>query len=92
MACGARVRDLGLGGACIDVRDAEFGGKLSVGAEVQLEVSAPSLWDPLVLKGKVAWLLAGDGAATRAGLVFVHDAEAPLLALAQLLGLYGFAS
>ena len=65
---------------------------LTVGAEVQLEVSAPSLWDPLVLKAKVAWLRANDGTGTRAGLAFVHDAEAPLLALSQLLGLYGFAA
>ena|SRR5689334_12281241 len=53
---GVRLRDLGLGGACVEVVDAAALPALDVEGPISLEVTAPSLWDPLTLPGKVAWL------------------------------------
>ena len=50
-----RLRDLGLGGACLEVVDGAPA-VLDVEGPVALEVTAPSLWDPLIVPGKVAWL------------------------------------
>ena len=51
-----RLRDLGLGGACLELADAAPSAALDVEGSVALEVTAPSLWDPLVVPGKIAWL------------------------------------
>lgn len=53
---GVRLRDLGLGGACVDLVDAAPSAALDVEGPIALEVTAPSLWDPLIVPGKVAWL------------------------------------
>lgn len=84
----ARVRDLGLGGACVEIADRE-GGAAGVEREgaVTLEVMAPTLWDPLVLTGRIAWIRRGTpGRPTRAGLRFEHRDPGALYALFQLLG------
>jgi hypothetical protein len=81
----ARVRDLGLGGACLEVADP--GASIDVGATLSIEITAPTLWDPLVLSGTVAWVR--RGAVTRplrAGLRFEHGDASMLYALFQLLG------
>lgn len=92
----ARVRDLGLGGACVELGEA--GGPLLPGetrsvtglereATITLEVMAPTLWDPLLLGGRVAWVRRGaPGRPTRAGVRFEHREPASLYALFQLLG------
>lgn len=83
-----RVRDLGLGGACVELAELHAG---AVGVEreavVTLEVMAPTLWDPLLLAGRIAWVRrGGQGRMTRAGVRFEHREPAALYALFQLLG------
>lgn len=51
-----RLRDMGLGGACVELLEATASGALDVDGPVALEVTAPMLWDPLIVTGKVAWL------------------------------------
>jgi len=53
---GVRLRDLGLGGACVDLLDAAPSAALDVEGPIALELTAPTLWDPLSVPGKVAWL------------------------------------
>jgi PilZ domain len=84
----ARVRDLGLGGACVELTELQAG---AVGVEreavVTLEVMAPTLWDPLLLTGRIAWVRRGaHGRPTRTGVRFEHREPAVLYALFQLLG------
>src|SRR5262249_36854799 len=43
-----RIVNLSLGGACIEVSDL-----LMPGTSLELEIVAPTLWDPLVLQGRV---------------------------------------
>jgi|HubBroStandDraft_6_1064221.scaffolds.fasta_scaffold764703_2 hypothetical protein len=92
----ARVRDLGLGGACIEIAEAPalLGAEArptALGVEreasVMLEVMAPTLWDPLTLGGRIAWVRRGvAGRPVRAGVRFEHREPASLYALFQLLG------
>lgn len=94
----ARVRDLGLGGACLEIGDATGAAALLSGeprpvvgvereASITLEVMAPTLWDPLRLGGRIAWVRRGiAGRPTRAGVRFEHREPASLFALFQLLG------
>jgi hypothetical protein len=51
-----RLRDMGLGGACVELVEAMAPGVLDVEGPVSLEVTAPILWDPLIVPGKAAWL------------------------------------
>ena len=88
----ARVRDLGLGGACVELGDMGGGdARAALGVEreasITLEVMAPTLWDPLLLGGRIAWVRRGAGGrATRAGVRFEHREPSSLFALFQLLG------
>ena len=85
----ARLVDLGLGGACVEVR-----APLRVGFAVTVEVTAPNLWDPLIVPAKVAWVrpatVAGATAVTLAGLAFDHAGKAALPALVELLAAYRY--
>jgi hypothetical protein len=101
-----RIRDLGLGGVCIEVPEIDAPtltpardlGRVAASprpgpvtlereASVTLEVLAPTLWDPLVLAGKIAWIRrSAPGRATRAGVRFEHREPSALYALFQLLG------
>ena len=101
-----RIRDLGLGGVCIEVPEIDAPtltaprdlGRVPASprpgpvtlereASVTLEVLAPTLWDPLVLAGKIAWIRrSAPGRATRAGVRFEHREPSALYALFQLLG------
>ncbi|MBK8256395.1 MAG: PilZ domain-containing protein [Polyangiaceae bacterium] len=51
-----KLRDMGLGGACVELMDAAPPSALDVEGPIALEVTAPILWDPLIVPGKVAWL------------------------------------
>src|SRR4051794_12124659 len=64
----ARIVNLSLGGACIEDPDT-----LADGAVVTVEVVSSILWDPLVLRARVAWTAVGQTGAARAGLCFAHD-------------------
>jgi hypothetical protein len=85
----ARLVDLGLGGACVELSGAA-GGRLS-GDRVELEVMAPHLWDPLRLDGRIVWNRDLPEARTRRiGLRFEHQSGSVLRALVELLGAEGF--
>jgi Tfp pilus assembly protein PilZ len=78
------VEDLGLGGARISVDEA-----LGVGDAITLSLTAPTLWDPLVLRARVAWS-AGDGAPPRSGgVVFELPSGDAALALYELIAGFG---
>ena len=79
----ARTLNLGLGGACI-----ELAATLQVGHSVFVEIRAPTLWDPLMLCGMVAWTSAAQGAC-RVGVCFDHQDPAGLFALMELLSAQG---
>ena len=76
------VADLGLGGACVRLMDA-----LATGEKVTLSLVTPTLWDPVAIPGRVAWV----GPATRlepgrAGIAFEPKEAAAVYALFELMG------
>lgn len=75
----ARVLDLSLGGACMELHEA-----VPNGTSISLAVEAPHLWDPLFLEGEVVWLHVLDGAA-RVGVHFRHRSGRTLRRLTELL-------
>jgi hypothetical protein len=80
-AWAARLVDLGLGGACVELAE-----PLSEGVRVKLLIDAPHLWDPLELEAKVAWSRAGAGTTpNRAGVRFESVSGTTLRLLAELL-------
>lgn len=97
-----RVRDLGLGGACVELPEARgsfdpggtdpgLAGILELDAMVTVELTAPTLWDPLPLRGKVAWIRRGTaGKPARAGIRFEHHDAGALFALYEVLASAGF--
>jgi hypothetical protein len=72
---GVRVIDISFGGAGIESTEA-----LDPDHPVVLEVVAPSLWDPLVLRGHIVWSSAG-----RVGVAFDADDPQALFALFEVL-------
>jgi hypothetical protein len=79
----ATVEDIGLGGARL-VLDG-----LSAGDAVTISIATPTLWDPLLLRARVAWAATGD-TEKRAGIAFEHDDERAVLALYELIVSLGF--
>lgn len=90
------IRDLGFGGASIDISDPTLRSAtqaislpvdLSTGSHLVLEVVAPSLWDPLYLPGKIVWNLrdAASGQPTRAGVRFDPLGATTLMSLFEVL-------
>lgn len=75
----ARLLDLGLGGAGMEMLEA-----VPSGAAVSLAVEAPHLWDPLFLEGEVVWLHTFEDRA-RLGIRFHHHSGRTLRALTELL-------
>jgi len=88
----ARIRNLGLGGACIELAPlAKEGVLLRVDSIVILEVTAPSLWDPLILRARVAWSRRSHAdRPARLGVRFEHTEQGGLFALFQLLGAHAY--
>ncbi|NUP05868.1 MAG: PilZ domain-containing protein [Polyangiaceae bacterium] len=89
----ARIKNLGLGGACIELFPGSTAESqlLRLDAHVLLEVTAPSLWDPLVLHGRVAWARrSAPDRPARLGLRFEHQEQGNLFALFQLLGAHAY--
>ncbi len=76
----ARLLDLGLGGACMEMLES-----VPRGTAISLSVEAPHLWDPLFLQGEVVWLEPLEGAAARLGVRFYHRSGRILRLLAELL-------
>ncbi len=92
----APVENMGLGGVRVLLDD-----PVSPGDALTLSFTAPTLWDPLVLRARVAWV---DGAAAgaagpagaagasarRVGLAFEHKAPEAVFALYELITALGF--
>jgi hypothetical protein len=76
----ARVHDLSLGGAGVAVHEA-----LAQGERMTVSFLAPSLWDPLALPARVAWVRTPkEGELARAGLAFEPKDPAFVFALFEL--------
>lgn len=71
-----RLVDVGLGGAGLVTE-----GNLVVDSEVEVVITAPNRWDPLVLPARVAWVTG-----RRAGVAFRPREDADALALFEMLG------
>jgi PilZ domain len=85
----ARLINLGLGGACIEVSAVP---PIAPGNVVTVEVSAPNLWDPLVVPGAVAWVRHVAPGSVLVGIAFDHarKGKAALPALVELLVAYRY--
>jgi hypothetical protein len=85
----AAVEDLGLGGARVVVED-----PLRVGDAVTISFTAPSLWDPLVLRARVVWAATAPAApgspSRRIGLAFDHRSAPTAFALFELIATLGY--
>jgi hypothetical protein len=75
----ARIMDLGLGGACMELLEV-----VPPGTPVRLLIEAPHLWDPLALDAEIAWLRVVEGGAV-AGVRFEHHSGTTLRTLTELL-------
>jgi hypothetical protein len=80
----AAVENIGLGGARVVVE-----GAITAGDSITLSFAAPSLWDPLVLHGRVAWVAPG-GPARAVGVAFDHKATDAVFALYELIATIGY--
>lgn len=92
----ALVENIGFGGACLAI-DAGPSGTWrdigDIGAMLRLSLVAPSLWDPLVLTGRIVWIddraagefEAADAPFRRLGVAFVHEKPRAVLALHDLI-------
>ena len=83
----APVENIGLGGARVVVEDA-----IAVGDTITLSFAAPSLWDPLVLRARVAWVAptVAARAARAVGVAFDHKATDAVFALYELIVTLGY--
>jgi hypothetical protein len=82
----APVENMGLGGARVLIAE-----KLSPGDAITLSFTAPTLWDPLVLRARVAWISpAAPGTERRVGLAFEHKNPDAVFALYELIATLGY--
>ena len=80
----APVENVGLGGARVVVEE-----RLAPGDAVTLSFTAPALWDPLVLRARVAWVAPGELPAS-VGLAFEHKSADAVFALYELIVTLGY--
>ena len=78
------IENIGLGGALVLIED-----RISPGDAVTLSFTAPALWDPLVIRARVAWLGPHSGE-RRVGLAFEHKNAQAVLALYELIASTGY--
>lgn len=76
----ARLRDLGLGGAGLELAE-----EVPLGASVGVRIDAPHLWDPLFLSARVTWVRARRPALYHAGVAFEAFSPATMHQLVELL-------
>lgn len=92
----ATVIDVSLAGAGIETEE-----PMIPGDRLSVELTTPTLWDPLVLDAVVAWAhpahptaeldaLGRPRAIARSGLVFEYGAPAAVLAMFEMLATLGF--
>ena len=85
-ASAALVVDLSLAGACIESAE-----PLSPGVLLTLEIVAPTLWDPLVLRANVVWSSPPQGRLpSRIGVRFAADEPSQLFALFEVLAAHAY--
>jgi len=83
-----RLRDLSLGGAGFEVLEAHAASALAFEREAPMiiEIVLPSLWDPIALRGKIAWFRRSTAdRPARVGLRFEHRDPATVHSLLRLL-------
>ena len=80
----APVEDVGLGGARIIVDHV-----MAPGDAVTLSFTAPALWDPLVIRARVAWV-SDARPFLRAGVAFDHKSPDGAFALYELIVTLGY--
>ncbi len=78
-SCQAPIEDIGLGGARVRVGEA-----LRAGEPVIVSLTAPTLWDPLVVAARVAWVSSGEPP-VGVGLAFAHTNGGAVYALYELI-------
>jgi len=78
-----RIVDLSLAGACIEVEQ-----PLAPGTRVRMEIVAPTLWDPVVVRCRAVW--SGAPSSPRSGLSFEHSESALVFALFELLEAHAY--
>ncbi len=86
----ASVEDIGLGGARVVLDE-----RVATGDWLTLSFTAPTLWDPLVLRARVAWVAPASpdpapGPPWRAGLAFDHKLADAVFALYELIVTLGY--
>ena len=80
----AAVENMGLGGARVLLDE-----RVAPGDSLTLSFTAPTLWDPLLLRARVAWVDAG-GPPRRVGLAFEHKGPEAVFALYELIVALGY--
>jgi len=76
------VKDLGLGGVRVQLRE-----MLTAGDKISLSLVAPTLWDPLAIPARVAWVWPPTSLdPASAGIAFEPKDPASMLALFELMG------
>jgi hypothetical protein len=75
----ASVRNVGLGGLCIEVEDA-----IQPGQDAIVQLATPWLWEPLRLQGSVVWSR-GDAFPALLGIRFHHSSHTTVQTLFDLL-------
>lgn len=80
------VVNLSLAGAGLELVD-----ELSPGTPLLVEITSPTLWDPLPLRGRVVWCQPGQARKpSRAGVQFVPDDSPQLFALFEVLATHAY--
>jgi hypothetical protein len=82
---GVRIVDLSLASACIEVDQ-----PIAPGTRVRLEITAPTLWDPVIVRCRAIW--SGAPSSPRSGLSFEHGESALVFALFELLEAHAYES
>jgi hypothetical protein len=81
----AQVLNLGMGGACIVLKE-----ELAPGDRVTISFLAPTLWDPLAFPARIAWTMMPEPTSVRAGLAFEPSDASTVYALFELLTTMSF--
>ncbi|MCS6901993.1 MAG: PilZ domain-containing protein [Myxococcales bacterium] len=80
------VVDLSLAGAGLELID-----PLEPGTQLVVEITSPTLWDPLPLRGRVVWFRQEQPRKPgRAGIQFVLDDSPQLFALFEVLAAHAY--
>lgn len=77
------IVDLSLAGACIEV-----GQPLPPGTRVRMEITTPTLSDPVVVRCRAVW--SGAPSSPRSGLCFEHSESALVFAIFELLEAHAY--